>query len=513
MPPPFRFTPFPFRTSPFLFLVLFFFLFALPACPEPPIQSDGSSENTEGGVEKTESTAESTPEESASPEEGATSEEPYTETEPERPETPDTTEPTLTLIEGDDDQPQPISYPSGTTPPADAKPATFRFRTSWRIYGANLLRIERWELHSKDKSLLFTLTASDRKDTDMKLTLPAALTAGFFTLIGFIGNTPAVRSETFVLQGKDGAQGPKGDTGPKGDGFDQTTLDFVNALKSALKPDTAQKSLDITADTVTLKPATAQKVTLDLGNNATIKSGNAALDFTGDTITAKATTLSLDAATKLSLKSPDVIVDSNLFEVKGANATSLKLDDTARSISLRVTQKNATTQATFSLEGGDANTNPAPDTKYPLAIFNRTNIQVQSGAGSTTATINGLGNLIVGYNGKVNQPTAKRTGSHNLIVGDDHDYQNYGGFVSGSQNILIGGFSTVAGGSGSTASGTNSTVAGGSGSTASGTNSTVAGGSGNEAGRDGSSICSSVNVKIRTTDPVNDPIRYCCGRF
>ncbi len=121
MPPPFRFAPFPFRTSPFLFLVLFFFLFALPACPEPPLQSDGSSEKTEGGVEKTEPTAESTPEESANPEESVRPErEPLPEYQLEKPEAPDTTQPTITAIEGDGEK-RDIVFPIGQSEPAGAK--------------------------------------------------------------------------------------------------------------------------------------------------------------------------------------------------------------------------------------------------------------------------------------------------------------------------------------------------------------------------------------------------------
>src|SRR6185295_19247322 len=60
-------------------------------------------------------------------------------------------------------------------------------------------------------------------------------------------------------------------------------------------------------------------------------------------------------------------------------------------------------------------------------------LQVVSGSGSTTGTVNGLGNLIVGYD--EGNPVFK-TGSHNLIVGPFIDYGSYGGFATGHHNFL-----------------------------------------------------------------------------
>ncbi len=312
------------------------------ANPDPKQCSD---EKSEGGSEKAEIPEEITPpEEPFSPEDGAPADGEAMIEEIKEQNLPDTQDVVITQIEGDDTQTQGISYPSGTPAPPNAKEATSRFRSSWRVVGVNLRRIDSWKLQSKDNPQSFTLTATDIKDTEMKLTLPAALTAGFFTLIGLIANTPTVQAEVFVLQGKDGAQGPKGDTGDTK--FSDNDAAALKALLSKLQA--SGDNLDITANTVSFKPASSQKVTLDLGSTATIKSGNAALDFSGDTIIAKSTAFSVETTT---------------FEVKGANATALKLDDSARSIALRVTQKNATIQATFSLEGGDANTNPAPTTK------------------------------------------------------------------------------------------------------------------------------------------------------
>jgi len=49
-----------------------------------------------------------------------------------------------------------------------------------------------------------------------------------------------------------------------------------------------------------------------------------------------------------------------------------------------------------------------------------------SGSGATEGMINGLGNLIVGYNEDVGS-NATRTGSHNLVVGIEHSYSSYAG--------------------------------------------------------------------------------------
>ncbi|MCK6512524.1 hypothetical protein L6R29_21555 [Myxococcota bacterium] len=417
------------------------------------------------GLEKTEPLDETSPEEATHPEEAANPEEPttpepepYIETEPERPETPDTQHVLITLLEGDDDREQPLSYPTGTSAPPNAKEAKFRFRTSWRVFGANLRRIDSWKLQSKDKSQTFTLTATDIKDTDMKLTLPAALTAGFFTLLGLIANTPTVQAEVYVLQGKDGkdgAQGPKGDTGTAGkDGDTKFTDADATALKALLlKLQASGDNLNITANTVSFKPTSGGNVTLDLGASASLKSGNATLDFAGDAITVTSTTFSVDTTSKIALKSPDVAVASTTFEVKGtANKVSFKIDDANKK-----------------------------------ATFDTANVHVQSGLGQTAPPgptsndppqTNGLGNLIIGYNETRPSGNPLRTGSHNLIIGAEHHYTSHSGFAQGKTNSIRGELAGVFGGSGNTASSQGAGVFGGSGNTASGVFSSVHGGGG-----------------------------------
>lgn len=111
--------------------------------------------------------------------------------------------------------------------------------------------------------------------------------------------------------------------------------------------------------------------------------------------------------------------------------------------------------------------------------FTGCNVNVRSGAGSTYAAVNGLGNLVVGYN--ENPDVFPRTGSHNLIVGSDNGYSSSGGFAAGYGNRVLAPAASVSGGSGNVASGDSATVSGGSGNVASGLYATVSGGTGNVA--------------------------------
>ncbi|MBA2662254.1 MAG: hypothetical protein H0U74_08150 [Bradymonadaceae bacterium] len=126
--------------------------------------------------------------------------------------------------------------------------------------------------------------------------------------------------------------------------------------------------------------------------------------------------------------------------------------------------------------------------------FTNVNVHVRSGSATTHGTINGRGNLIVGYNALrpesdiIEEPANIRTGSHNLIVGDHHNYASYGGFVTGSENAIMAAFSSVNGGHRNTASGPFSSVSGGATNTAAASYSSVSGGSANTASGNYSSI-------------------------
>jgi hypothetical protein len=126
-------------------------------------------------------------------------------------------------------------------------------------------------------------------------------------------------------------------------------------------------------------------------------------------------------------------------------------------------------------------------------IITGANLHIRSGSGSTSGTINGLGNLNVGYNELREFGDNIRTGSHNLIVGTNHNYSSYGGIVFGNGNTISGSYASVSGGLYNTASGGNSSVSGGESNTASGQYSSVSGGYAGVADNESSSVSGGFN--------------------
>jgi hypothetical protein len=120
----------------------------------------------------------------------------------------------------------------------------------------------------------------------------------------------------------------------------------------------------------------------------------------------------------------------------------------------------------------------------PHLIIEGCNVHVRDGIGTTdddVSALNGLGNLIVGYNPLPNTQDFDRKGSHNVVIGDDHEYPNYGGLVAGTNNDVTGVSASITGGSINIASGNRSSVNGGTLNTASGGASSVNGGDSNSA--------------------------------
>ena len=479
MPPPLRYPSYRPRISGspsppwlrfFAMPLLVAFLFTLTACPEPPPSEKTDEPVIEAAIEKTDPT----PEESTTNEEIVTVEEPTnpedggTEREPEKsPDDPNAV--VITSINGNGSE-LPIAY-GGTIPPQNPREASHRFTDSWSVIGQNLDKVTEWRLQHSLTSQSFTLT-SDNKDSVMKLTLPKELIAGLFFLIGFIGSQEVVRAQTFVLQGENGKDGDSR--------FSEADANLLRALLTKLKSD--GNNLEITASQIILKEN--QNTT-----SATIGLGAQTTTLTTENFNLVSKEASLLAETKTDITTP-------AFSVKSSNNNvSLELDAASREI--RIQAANGADIASFTLKHQfiPEVAVPATPATHPSATFRNLNLHVQSGAGSTNATINGRGNLIVGYNGRVERPTALRQGSHNLIVGDDHDYRSFAGLVSGKRNTLIGGYATVAGGSGNSAGGTHATVAGGR---------------DNVAGKEDSSICSSVGVEILINS--STPLRYCCGQ-
>ena len=94
-------------------------------------------------------------------------------------------------------------------------------------------------------------------------------------------------------------------------------------------------------------------------------------------------------------------------------------------------------------------------------VFTGVNVHVRSGSGATDGSVNGLGNLIVGYDELRGSGLDDKTGSHNLVVGPTHNYSSYGGLVAGCRNAVSGIYASVSGGSNNAASNECASVSGG----------------------------------------------------
>lgn len=124
-------------------------------------------------------------------------------------------------------------------------------------------------------------------------------------------------------------------------------------------------------------------------------------------------------------------------------------------------------------------TNVLEDLSGPHIIFTGANIHIRNGM-DFTDQINGLGNLIIGYNERNQLPQGiGRGGSHNLAVGKNHEYTNYGGLVGGEENAVSGAAASVIGGNQNHAAEMGSTVTGGTLNTTFGFISSIIGGNGN----------------------------------
>ncbi len=164
------------------------------------------------------------------------------------------------------------------------------------------------------------------------------------------------------------------------------------------------------------------------------------------------------------------------------------------------------------------------------------NLHVTNGLGSTD-TINGLGNIIIGYNEErdgleadiagnlisrygeewamldaevkdriMSEETRAavlgeendRSGSHVLVVGTGLNYSSFGGIVTGFANSTSGRWSSVLGGAFNEASGLFSVVAGGGDNEATRFRSAVAGGEGNVANGEASLVSEGCNRTVTT---------------
>jgi len=98
--------------------------------------------------------------------------------------------------------------------------------------------------------------------------------------------------------------------------------------------------------------------------------------------------------------------------------------------------------------------------KGPHVIFHHANVHVESGSGqipeytvsldgtvhAIPEALNGLGNLIVGYNDTTVPSGYVNPAAHNLVVGSSHKFTSLGGAVFGNNNVASGPYATVLGG-------------------------------------------------------------------
>jgi hypothetical protein len=116
----------------------------------------------------------------------------------------------------------------------------------------------------------------------------------------------------------------------------------------------------------------------------------------------------------------------------------------------------------------------------PTVQFSGINLQVLNGSGSET-TVNGTGNLILGYDESVLAGT--QTGSHNLLLGGPGDsYTSFGGIVGGYDNKVSAGYASILSGGFNSVSGYASTLTGGYSNKLSASFSTLSGGCSNLVG-------------------------------
>jgi hypothetical protein len=123
----------------------------------------------------------------------------------------------------------------------------------------------------------------------------------------------------------------------------------------------------------------------------------------------------------------------------------------------------------------------------PEVVITGANLRLVNGR-RATATTNGLGNLLVGYN-ESREGENVRTGSHNVVVGQGHNFSSFGGLVVGRQNEISGAFAAVSGGFDNTASGASAAVSGGIFNRASGASAAVSGGFDNTASASATTVC------------------------
>jgi hypothetical protein len=197
-------------------------------------------------------------------------------------------------------------------------------------------------------------------------------------------------------------------------------------------------------------------------------------------------------------------VDDNQAQITALETANATLETANAALEARIA----------ALETKLASVTNTTENGQPTVLFRGVNLRIDNGLGAT-ATANGTGNLIVGYNeadtsgfdrctigtnygltgvsaivtdsttctaaGGAWVNTGFKTGSHYIVTGPGHNYSRWGGLLAGWQNTSNYNYAGVIGGYNNTASGSVSTVTGGHHNMAGGDGASVSGGWANTA--------------------------------
>jgi hypothetical protein len=114
------------------------------------------------------------------------------------------------------------------------------------------------------------------------------------------------------------------------------------------------------------------------------------------------------------------------------------------------------------------------------------NVQIVNGEGKT-ATTNGAGNLVIGYDENKEGKHAQ-TGSHDLILGEEQTFTSFGGLAGGWGETISAPFASVSGGRSGSASAENASVSGGINNVANAKYASVSGGSSSTASGEAAAV-------------------------
>lgn len=125
-------------------------------------------------------------------------------------------------------------------------------------------------------------------------------------------------------------------------------------------------------------------------------------------------------------------------------------------------------------------------------VITGANLYIRNGTGRTD-TINGCGNLVIGYNeGRPLNPDGSdannRSGSHNLVLSSENNFSSYAGIVAGFHSTISAPYACVSGGRNNTANGSFASVSGGYFNTAASSGAAVSGGRENYASGNSAAI-------------------------